>query len=119
MIRLGIIGIAGRKPSHTALLAKDHMTWMADNVKCYIKHVIKTTTENILLVSGGSAWCDHIAVQLYLDGGFGGLELFLPTNFDLNQRKYIDSREGKILNYLHMQCQKKPKRKYSTSYFWC
>jgi hypothetical protein len=42
MIKLGIIGTAGRRAPDCILLNKEYMDWMADNVKCYIEHVMKT-----------------------------------------------------------------------------
>ena len=105
MIRLGIIGTAGRKPNELNSLTKNHMEWMKDNVRCYIEDILKTTTEQIILVSGGSAWVDHVAVQLFLEEDFGGLELYLPIEFDKQNIKFIYSHEGNILNFLHNQCQ--------------
>ena len=107
MIKLAIIGTSGRNPQDGAKLLNFHMQWMAENVLCYIEHILKTTTDNIILVSGGSAWADHVAVQLYLEYNFGGLELYLPTNFDIIQKKYADTYEGLMLNILHMQCKEK------------
>ncbi|XWV25276.1 hypothetical protein QJ856_gp0494 [Tupanvirus deep ocean] len=109
MLRIGIIGTAGRKPQDYNILSVDHMKWMADNVKSYINHVLETTTDNIILVSGGSAWADHVAVQLYLEGNFGGLELYLPTTFNTKTKKFENTHEGRTLNFLHGQCADKTK----------
>ena len=105
MIRLAIIGTAGRKPNQRQILSWDHMQWMADTVKCYIEFVLEKPTNEIILVSGGSAWADHVAVRLYLEGNFGGLELYLPANFSKIHKKYEPTREGKILNWLHYTCE--------------
>lgn len=107
MIRLAIVGTAGRNPLDKKKLSKTHMEFMTDNVRCYIEHVLETTPNNIILVSGGSAWADHIAVQLYLTGEFGGLELYLPSRFDPKQKKYINTHEGRTLNQLHSECKEK------------
>ena len=107
MIRLAIVGTSGRNPSDLKMLSINHMKWMADNVKCYIEHVLKTTPDNIILVSGGSAWADHVAIQLYLEKIFGGLELYLPSKFDPKQKKYVNTHEGRTLNILHANCQEK------------
>lgn len=109
MIKLAIIGIAGRNDEHLSKLKSEHLIWMADNVEFYIKEVLKTEPCNIILVSGGSAWADHVAVQLYLDKekNFGGLELYLPSKFDLKYNHYVNTHEGRLLNKLHKQCQEK------------
>src|SRR5580765_5330998 len=104
MIRLGIIGTAGRKPEELKLLTKEHMVWMADNVRSYIKEILKTTPDKVVLVSGGSAWADHVAVQLYLEKEFGGLELYLPSKYDAKHQRYVNTHEGRTLNLLHGQC---------------
>ncbi|XWV26538.1 hypothetical protein QJ857_gp0529 [Tupanvirus soda lake] len=109
MLRLGIIGTAGRKPQDYDVLSAEHMEWMADNIKSYIIHVLQTTTDNIILVSGGSAWADHVAVQLYLQENFGGLELYLPTIFDTKNKKFANTHEGRTLNFLHSKCAEKTK----------
>lgn len=62
MIHLAVIGTAMRDQSEQNVLSSYHLTWMADNIKCYIEHVIETTTDDIILVSGGSAWSDPVAV---------------------------------------------------------
>ncbi len=80
---------------------------MANTVKGIIEHVLKIHPKDVILVSGGSAWADHVAVQLYLEGGFGGFELYLPTEFDLSQKRYIHSHEGQTLNKLFSECQAK------------
>lgn len=107
MIKVAIIGTSGRNPMDSMRLTADHMKWMAENVLCYIEHVIKTTTDNIILISGGSAWADHVAVQLYLSHNFAGLELYLPTDFDVENKKYANTYEGTMLNLLHSQCKEK------------
>jgi hypothetical protein len=58
------------------------------------------------LVSGGSAWCDHLAVTLYLETilhqPFGSLTLHLPCAFDVKQRCFQQSHPcGAVLNQLH------------------
>lgn len=104
MIRLAIIGTAGRKPNQYQILSLDHMKWIADTVKCYIEFVLEKSTNEIILVSGGSAWVDHVAIQLYLEEKFAGLELYLPANFDTKNKKYESTHEGLILNKLHNDC---------------
>lgn len=106
-IRLAIIGTSGRKPQDLKQLTKEHMEWMAETVKNYIKETIQTSYDKVILVSGGSAWADHIAVQLYLTKEFAGLELYLPSRYDAKNQRYINTHEGRKLNLLHKQCQEK------------
>jgi len=70
-------------------------------------------------VSGGAAWADHVAVQLFLaeqmdpDGHpFAGLRLFLPAPFILSPKnsKALDTgssdwrvNPGRLMNQLHAQ----------------
>ena len=107
MIKLAIIGTSGRNPQDANRLELKHLQWMKDNVKVYIENVICKPMNNIILVSGGSAWADHVAVQLFREGGFAGLELYLPSEFNTKAHKYKNTHEGRMLNTLHEQCQNK------------
>jgi len=60
----------------------------------------------VILVIGGAAWADHIAVNLYNNGAYPNLELYLPCRYD--NCSYYDNGEshwsrnpGKISNYYH------------------
>lgn len=53
------------------------------------------------MVSGGSAWADHVAVKLFLEGEFAKLELHLPAKFDCSQNKFESNQSGSRLNSLH------------------
>lgn len=106
-MRLAIIGCAGRNTNQLNKLSASTMQYMYDNVMLYISCVLELLPENIILVSGGSAWSDHVAIQLYLQEKFAGLELYIPANFDTNNKKFEDSYEGKILNSLHESFAKK------------
>jgi len=107
MIKLAIVGTSGRNPADKKKLNAKHMAWMIENVRCYIENVLETEPKNIILVSGGSAWADHVAVQLYLTWEFAGLELYLPSKFDIKQKKYVNTHEGRTLNALHQECKDK------------
>ena len=109
MIKLAIIGTSGRDDDDLSKLDYYHLQWMANKVESYIKDVLHTEPSNIILISGGSAWADHVAVQLYLDKEkkFAGLELYLPSKFDLKYNHYVNTHEGRLLNKLHKQCQEK------------
>lgn len=105
IIKLGIVGTSGKNHYDKKVLAPKHMTWITNNVRQYIENVLHTTCDKIMLVSGGSAWTDHVAIQLYLTGEFAGLELFLVSKFDIKQKKYINTHEGRALNEMHKYCQ--------------
>jgi hypothetical protein len=75
--------------------------------------VLSTLNEPIELVSGGAAWADHLAVNMFLDDldtiNITGLTLFLPAAFDLNSAQYVEQgfrSAGSVANYYH--------RKFST-----
>jgi len=107
MIRLAVVGTSGRNPKDAEKLELKHLQWMKDNVRIYIQTVINVETKDIILVSGGSAWADHVAIQLFREGGFGGLELYLPSEFNTKAHKYKNTHEGRTLNKLHEHCQNK------------
>lgn len=104
MIRLGVIGTACRDLPEQKRITKDHFDWMIDTVEIYIEQVLETTPDNIILVSGGSAWADHVAVKLYLTGRFAGLHLYLPSEFNHKTKLYKNTHEGRRLNELHQIC---------------
>jgi DNA helicase II / ATP-dependent DNA helicase PcrA len=97
-MRLGIIGSAGRNGQK---MTKDHMRLARRHV---INH-ISDKDDEIILVSGGSAWMDHIAVQLFLRGRVNGLILCLPAKLKPDGQ-YENTAQGIRLNQLHTQCQK-------------
>ena len=107
MIRLAIIGSSGKNPLDLEKYSIDHFTFMTETINSYIKNTIQTELSNIILVSNGSAWADHVAVQLYLTRQYGGLELYLASKFDLKHSRYVNTHEGRSLNKLHQQCQEK------------
>ena len=65
MINLAIIGCAGRSYHDLNNLSSKLMLRVETAVLRYIKEVIKKPKKEIILVSGGSAWIDHIAIKLF------------------------------------------------------
>jgi hypothetical protein len=106
-VKLAIVGTSGRDKDDANKLEKKHMEWMKSMVECYISEILKINKDQVILVSGGSAWADHVAVQLYRDGGFAGLELYIPSGFNTKLHQYMNTYEGRLLNALHKQCQDK------------
>lgn len=97
---LAIIGSAGRGQD-ASLLTEAHWRMM-----CIIGQTVACTLGATRLVSGGSAWADAVAIQLYLDGHVEGLTLHLPCAFQMDQNDATwhfdrDTQEGRRLNQLH------------------
>lgn len=103
MLKIAIIGTAGRGTDSMRLLPSSfaQMVSIADDI-------IQSITKEPVLVSGGAAWADHVAVKLWADKKTERLELHLPSHFDTIIGKYIDngkinstSNPGGISNYYH------------------
>lgn len=101
MFRLAILGTSGRDRMEQLNLSMDHMDYMGELVHKYIYEVLKTTCDKIILCSGGSAWAEHVAIRLYSSKKFGGLELYLATEFNKKRKKYKNTHEGRLMNMLH------------------
>lgn len=94
-MKLGIIGTAGRGED-ASLLTPAYYRMM-----CVIGQTVAMTTGATGLVSGGSAWADHCAVQLYLDKAVRNLSLHLPCEW-LGDKSWFEPNEiGWRLNGLH------------------
>lgn len=110
--KISIIGTAGRNEDSNKM-SKVLFTTVMNHVKHFIINILHLNFNNIILVSGGSAWIDHVAVRLYLENifsddnnKFAGLQLHLPCPIikDINTNKYIfspNSTAGTMLNSLH------------------
>lgn len=78
-VRIGVIGSAGRGTDITGLNKT-----VFENMHKKLKNIIKNLDikkENIILVSGGAAWSDHLAIVEYLSGGYKSIELHFPCKF--------------------------------------
>ena len=109
-ITISIIGSAGRK----GLLYKfkrDIYDKMMKECKEIVDEVRQVNeTEDITLVSGGAAFADHLAVDLYLEGYVNKLVLHLPCDWDYENKQYVSTGEqdwrtnpGGTSNYCHNQ----------------
>lgn len=113
--RVGIVGTAGRGNKIKRLnpviyqemirLARTTLEPMID------KH------KTVVLVSGGAAWSDHVAVQLFLDAPeMYELVLHLPCQLDWKLRQFYDNgmapklNPGRTANYYHKQFSQKLER---------
>jgi len=65
----------------------------------------------LILVSGGAALSDHLAVQAFLNGWASGLILYMPAEW--NGKKFVEGSGkfdcGRIANYYHRNFSKKAK----------
>lgn len=102
-IRLAIIGTAGRSVDEKKRLDLDKFEFATKCVLDYINDELELDPADVILVSGGSAWMDHVAINLFLGGGFGGLHLYLPSEFNHKQKKFNNTHEGRTLNELHTE----------------
>lgn len=73
MDRIAIIGTAGRDKTKPMTLAL--WGWMC-------KDALERIPKGAHLVSGGAAWADHLAVNLFLNGHASALTLHLPAPLD-------------------------------------
>jgi hypothetical protein len=96
---VGIIGTAGRREDGARLTESDYRYLVS-----YIGGAVKP---NDVLISGGAAWADHVAVQLFLDGKVGGLVLHLPAELIVGPDGKLTFRNGgfgtagNTANYYH------------------
>ncbi|EGC34220.1 hypothetical protein DICPUDRAFT_153621 [Dictyostelium purpureum] len=115
--KISIIGSA-REP----LLKKQHYSYMYDTFKKFLKDN-NINSNDIILVSGGAAWSDHVAIKAFLNNLGSELIIYLPcelikvsslsTNsldndgessnyqFKDNGNKDWDYNPGASLNYYH------------------
>jgi hypothetical protein len=101
MVRIGVIGTAGRK---------DDANRMNQNLYdamygVLLSHLSQWTGAETTLVSGGAAWADHLAVRAYLDKMSQHLELHFPANF--KNSKFIETTAdmcpGRVANWYHQK----------------
>lgn len=95
---LGIIGTAGRGED-AALLTANHWRSMLT-----VAQIVAEVTGATRLVSGGAAWADALAVELYLRGQTKELSLHLPARFDTHDEcpRYDNADKcGAVSNSYH------------------
>lgn len=87
MMKVAIVGMAGRDKTMYKLLTKQLFESMVQRVA----DRLPTTTNNVVLISGGAAWADHVAVTLFLRGKVHGLELCLPCEWNSIKSEFHDN----------------------------
>lgn len=112
---LSIIGSSGRKYDES-LVSKELYDKLLNTLEGIILDDFKLNYEEIILVSGGAAFCDHLAVTLFnkYKDKFAGLVLYLPCGFDYENEQYEDNGDtrwynnpGKLSNNCHYKFMKK------------
>ena len=90
--RVAIIGTAGRD-KHEQM---DQALWEA-----MVADARGRVGPEDILVSGGAAWADHLAVRLYLESAVKGLVLHLPAPFEEARFVGPDQSAASAANYYH------------------
>lgn len=102
MVRIGVIGTAGRKDD-APLMSKELYD---DMYRILLNYLAPWKDEDITLVSGGAAWADHLAVRAFLEQKCA-LELHLPAPFQnskflVNASNFqVNLSPGSIANFYH------------------
>lgn len=103
---IAIIGTAGRKEDAKKLNAEKFQQMKAVTLQL----LNELDVANSIVISGGAAWADHLAVNLFLHGEAVKLRLYLPCGFDKETRKFVDDgsidwqkNPGGTSNYYHQQ----------------
>ena len=97
-MRIGIIGTAGRKP-YTDMMTLDLYRKMYSHLRLLL--LGRGEYNFRILVSGGAAWSDHLAVKAF-NRLTPQLELHLPCSFDYQNTRFSDTNPtGRTANYYH------------------
>lgn len=112
MVRIGIIGTAGRKDDGPKM-SSELFEKMFEHITNYITEELGYNLSEVELVSGGAAWADHLAVVLYLTYYVKSLMMYLPAKWEedaYHDTGVVDWRTnpGGTSNYYH--------RKFSEKY---
>lgn len=101
-VKVAIIGTAGRDEHAPQLTAKLYhkMKELCDGIICMI---FELDPNNVVLISGGAAWSDHIAVDLFNEGRYPSLTLYLPAPWDFDKRRYKETNSAcaRVANRYH------------------
>lgn len=93
MVKVSIIGSAGRQGTHVKI-TPELFQRLLDRIKPILKEL-----DSPQLVSGGAAFCDHLAVELFLQGYGESLHLHLPAPWESSQ--YRETSDGRSSNRYH------------------
>jgi len=97
-------------PAKSEGFTKELYTKMIKKAECIITETLKLQWPSVKLVSGGSSWCDHVAVELYKKHRCF-LKLCLPCEW--SDDKFFDNKfydwkinPGRTLNIYHINFSK-------------
>jgi hypothetical protein len=92
MTKTAVIGTAGRDKSITMT----RELWGA-----MVADLSTRVTRSDVLISGGAAWADHLAVHAFLQGWCAGLDLYLPA--PMEDRRFVGpfGSAGSTAGYYH------------------
>jgi hypothetical protein len=111
-IRVAIIGTAGRK-GLDAKMSKTLFEYMVQKAESVIVNEWKLPWSDVELISGGAAWSDHVAVELFLQQHTTNvqLKLFIPCPIVINANNQVAfkdtgsndwrSNPGRSANWYH------------------
>jgi hypothetical protein len=100
--RLAIIGTAGRGRDG-ARLTPDLWAALQADAAWRVGRLLRDRrleSRDLVLVSGGAAGADHLAIRLWRAGAAGGLELHLPARLDAHGYDRGDPT-GRSMNHFH------------------
>lgn len=102
-VDIGIIGTAGRDRARAVQMDQALYFAMFADAQERITAIAKGLP--IRLISGGAAWADHLAVNLFLKGHAGQLALHFPAPFLPDIPAYAETTgkydPGRTSNYYH------------------
>jgi hypothetical protein len=106
---VSIIGTAGREGARP--MDSKTFEFMVEQSLAQIGITWGLPLENVHLVSGGAAWADHVAVDLFLRHKVGHLTLHLPSDFiggqfEDNGKSSWTENPGKSANRYHREFSK-------------
>lgn len=112
-MRVSIIGTAGRKDDGRKMSSDLYQKMIAKSTEIILENTMGC--EHLDLISGGAAWSDHIAIEIFLNCPEKyrekvNLTLHLPAVFNMGQNKYDGEHwksAGSISNYYHSMFSKK------------
>lgn len=108
-VTISIIGSAGRK-NDANIVSLDLYNKLLSKAEQIITEEFKLNWQDITLVSGGAAFCDHLAVSLFnkYHDNIQKLILYLPCKYDRSKERYHDNGQsqwfnnpGRTSNYYH------------------
>lgn len=110
--KVAIIGTAGRQDG---ALTSSTFDVMVNDALATIRTTFGLNPSDCELISGGAAWADHVAVQLFLQGQGAALTIYSPCEFRLG--RFADNgnsdwrhNPGNAANYYHRLFTRKVER---------